>query len=748
MLPDMTLASAIARRIRRAAGAGAGPAPRAGVSIVPAAVAIAAVAAHPLDAQRRRAFEPGMVVTESVRIPAGTYRVQGRPSLDEPLIVVRGDGITLDLTGVRLDGLSPDADPDQAAGIAILVDGGTGVTIRGAWIRGYRFGVVARGARDLSILDSDLSYGWKPRLFSLVGHESLVDWLSYHWNEEREWMRFGAAIYLEDVRGGVVRGNRAVQGMNGLLMSYSDSVRVEANDFSYNSGLGIGLYHSSRNVIVRNRLDFDVRGYSEGFYQRGQDSAGLLVYAQSSHNVVAYNSATHSGDGFFLWAGQHTMDTGEGGANDNLLFFNDFSYAPTNAIEVTFSRNRIVGNYLRGSRYGLWGGYSWDTEVLGNCFGGNSFGLAIEHGQGNLVERNRFDGDSLAISLWARESEPADWGYARARDTRSRDHRIDGNLFAGTTELWRLERTSGHRIGFNRVEPRIPDEPCDPRVLLGAEFDSVAPDLPGVSRKIPSSPRARLPRSAIVVDEWGPYDGRSPKLWPLDTLAVPVRLSVLGPPGVWRVAEQAGVERLSAQSGRTGDVLTVTPEAGRTGDWSLGLVYVGEETVSPRGVVVTAGEEVPFGYERFEPTGDWDVRFFAWSDAARDPDRDPSAFDALFEGEPTMQRREDRLDYQWFAPRVEGLPQERWALEATTTVELEPGEYSVRTISDDGIRVWVDGELVIDHFAPHGSLVDYAPITAGRHEIRVRYYQIGGWTELRAEVVRGDSRSTGSPGPH
>ena len=34
---------------------------------------------------------------------------------------------------------------------------------------------------------------------------------------------------------------------------------VTGNDFSYNSGLGVGLYRSSGNTIVRNRIDFDVR---------------------------------------------------------------------------------------------------------------------------------------------------------------------------------------------------------------------------------------------------------------------------------------------------------------------------------------------------------------------------------------------------------------------------------------------------------------------------------------------------------
>jgi parallel beta-helix repeat protein len=255
------------------------------------------------DAPRTVPFTRGMVVTASLRIQPGSYRVAGSHDPDSALIVVRGSDLTLDLTGVRLEGIDPAADPDLAAGVAVRIDGGRNVTVRGATIRGYRFAVLARGTRNLRLLDNDLSYGWKPRLFSQVHHESLVDWLSFHDNEDRQWLRFGAAVYLEDVKTGELRGNRAVQGMNGLLLTRTDSVVVRDNDASYNSGLGIGLYRSSDNVIAGNRFDYSVRGYSDGFYERGQDSAGLLLYEQSHRNVVAFNSATHSGDGLFLWAG-------------------------------------------------------------------------------------------------------------------------------------------------------------------------------------------------------------------------------------------------------------------------------------------------------------------------------------------------------------------------------------------------------------------------------------------------------------
>ncbi|MDP2955233.1 MAG: NosD domain-containing protein [Longimicrobiales bacterium] len=705
----------------------------------------------PLPAQTPVPFTPGMVVTSDTRIEPGTYQVRGPESLDSALIVVRGEDLTLDLSGVRLRGVAPGDDPDQARGVAIRVEGGRNVVIRGGSLRGYRFAVLARGTRGLALYENDLSYGWKPRLFSLVGHESLLDWLSFHNNESREWMRFGAAVYLEDVRGGELVGNRAVQGMNGLLMTRTDSVVVRSNDFSYNSGLGIGMYRSSRNVVARNRLDYDVRGYSYGFYNRGQDSAGLLLYEQSSWNLVAFNSATHSGDGLFLWAGQSTMDTGEGGANDNLFFHNDFSYAPTNAVELTFSRNRVVGNYLQGSRYGMWGGYSWETEVRGNCFGGNDYGVAIEHGQDNGIVGNRFDADSLGIYLWARASQPPDWVYAQKRDVRSRNHRVADNLLFGVKEAWKLERSENPVFEGNVTEAEPAPAPCDPKALLGAAFDSLAlalPALEGLPRQIPRAARAQLPRSAIVVDEWGPYDGLSPKLWPVDTTRARVMLAVLGPEGEWRVRSRRGVAELSAEAGATGDTLVVAPASGAVGDWGVELEYIGGPTVSPRGEATPAGQSVLFGYERFEPAGPWDVRVVTWTDPARDPAAAPDAFDALLAGAPVLERREDRLDYMWYRPAIPGIPQERWGLEATTTVTLSEGDHSLRVISDDGARVWVDGELVIDRFDPHGSEVDYAPLRSGRHELRVRYYQLGGWSELRVDVVKGSARSGGSAGPH
>lgn len=565
--------------------------------------------------------------------------------------------------------------------------------------------------------------------------------------------------------------------MNGILLVRSDSLRLWNNTVSFNSGVGFGLYRSSDNVIAHNHADYNVRGYSHGFYRRGQDSAALLIYEQSCRNVVAYNSMTHGGDGLFLWAGQTTMDTGEGGANDNLFYGNDFSFAPTNGMEATFSRNTFIGNLIEGSDHGLWGGYSFDSKVIGNDFRRNRVGIAIEHGQANAISYNRFAGDSTAIYLWANPIEPSEWGYPKHRNTQSRNYRISENIFFAPRVGVRASATQGMRLTGNRAisvdslyvladtsqwtiaDERDADDATreSGRAARRAGFDLVdIPALPPEFERLapPKMPGALEPgtdslarrdRSAIIVTEWGPYDWRTPLLWPVDSARTnPLTLRVLGPEGRWRVTGRRGIARMSRDSGRLGalrtDTIVVTPVKGSENDWELTLEHV--RGASPRGPATR------FSYRRFEPAIDWTVRFFTWRDSTDDPPANPNAFAALVRGAPALTRQAPRLDYMWYRPTITGLPQDRFAISATGLVHLGPGEYTLRTISDDGVRVWVDGRLMIDSWTPHESKVDAAALGAGRHEIRVEYYQLHGWTELRVDIVRGRQLSEGSPGPH
>ena len=700
----------------------------------------------------------GLVITQSARIAPRVYRLTASASPDSAVITVRGDDITLDFAGATMEGLPPESNPDLATGVAVRIEGGRNVRILNARVRGYKVGILARRTRNLSLIDNDLSYNWKPRLYSVVEHESMVDWLSFHHNEKDEWLRYGAGAYLSDVEAGEIRGNAVNQGMNGLMLVRTNGLRIWNNNFSFNSGVGIGLYRSSGNSIMHNQADYDVRGYSEGFYRRGQDAADLLMYEQSDKNVVAYNSMTHGGDGLFLWAGQSTMDTGEGGANDNLFYMNDFSFAPANGIEATFSRNVFIRNYVEGSEYGMWGGYSFGSRIVSNRFLDNRTGIAIEHGQNNVIVANTFVDDSTAIRVWGDSIAPSDWGYPKHRDTRSNNYQIDGNIFDRVRAGVRASNTSALSVINNRFmavdsvavvrdssgysftdNTTALDAPW-PRRFLRPPLELVDSVLPLAGGFMPSRADTLLagrPRSAIIVDEWGPYDYRSPKLSPVDsTRGIPLRLRTLGPAGKWRVASRRGLASVSSESGVIGDTIAVSPRADSLGDWELTLEYTGTATTSPRGIVLPARAPYRFSYQRFEPPIAWTTRFFKWSDSTGDPRKAPDAMTVLTRGAPILTSQLSRLDYEG-SRALPNLPSENFALEATGAVDLAPGEYTLRTLSDDGVRVWVDGVLVIDDWKPHETALDFAPLAGGHHDLRVQYYQGDGWYELRVDIVRG-----------
>jgi hypothetical protein len=689
----------------------------------------------------------GTVITASVRIPPGTYALASADR-DHPAIVVRGSNITVDFTGVTLLGGAPAADPDTYTGLAVLVDGGENVTIRNLTARGYRVGLYARRSPRLHVTGGNFSYNWKQRLYSLVEHESLLDWLSYHHNDKDEWLDQGAGIYVADSDGVEIDGTTIVQGQNGLMLARSNGARIWNSDFSFNSGVGIGLYRASDNVIQHNKVDWCVRGYSHTFYNRGQDSAGILIYEQSSRNVVAFNSVTHGGDGLFLWAGQTTMDSGEGGANDNVVYDNDFSFAPANGIEATFSRNVFYGNRVEECWHGVWGGYSFDSWIAANRFARNVEAIAIEHGQDNRITDNRFDGDETAIRLWKNATQDPDWGYARKRDTRSRDYVIAGNTFTGNATALKISETQNVRILTNRFEKvgteatlagdtrnlGIGDEVTVP-VRSRPTIDVALPKpLPGaIETKIADA--ARRGRDAIVVDEWGPYDWKAPKLWPEGRAdAIPLKLRVLGPEGEWKLASVRGAT-VEPASGRVPGLISLVPAAGAAVDYEVRLAYTGGAVTGPRGATVAAGSPYTFAYSRFFVPIDWRVRYFTF-DEATSPDRDAAGFARTLAGAPVKTDRRDRLDYESGGPIADGLPRDRVAVAAEGEVDLPPGRYTVRVISDEGVRVWMDDERIIDHWAPHESALDSAAITGGRRRFKVEYYEIGGFAELRVEILR------------
>ena len=695
---------------------------------------------------QEQVLKKGMVIRSSMKIKKATYRLDGFDSLQRAVILVEGNNLVIDFNQAILQGSSNKKNPDAFYGLAILVKNGRNITIKNLKAKGYKVALMALHVEGLKIENCDFSYNYRQHLNSTQEKEDISDWMSYHHNEKDEWLRYGAAMYLRGCNNVIVSNCRVTGGQNALMLTNCNNGIIYNNDFSFNSGIGIGMYQSSNNRILYNKINFNVRGYSHGVYNRGQDSAGILVYEQSNTNLFFKNSVTHGGDGFFLWAGQTTMDTGKGGCNDNQLRENDFSYAPTNGIEVTFSRNQISHNRIFECDHGIWGGYSFETAIVANQFRNNRIAIAIEHGLHNQIENNIFFRDGEAIRLWSRPQQPSDWGYAKYRDTRSAGYRIALNSFNHNPLVYNLTRTDSLEVFSNAYVNCVRLYKMDSTVT---NIDTTEKDLMDTTAndpvvKNPMDPfkgAAKLAgRKNILMTEWGPYDFRYPLIWntnPTDTTGK-MEFSVLGPKGRWRIITSKGLEDISVK----GDSLPANFSARKAGlgktDLEIVAEYTGASFTDAFGNLVPAGKPYRFLFKKFFQPIDFTIRFY---------DID-STFNPIVSGLPTDARpfkseQVNKLDYAWWGGiNAEGKTHSRFFTIAEGKVQVDPGNYELGVTWDDAVRVYLDGKLILDEWNPSKYQFDESPNKkvmirlGGEHTFRVEHVELGGFATLALKLTR------------
>lgn len=120
-------------------------------------------------------------------------------------------------------------------------------------------------------------------------------------------------------------------------------------------------------------------------------------------------------------------------------------------------------------------------------------------------------------------------------------------------------------------------------------------------------------------------------------------------------------------------------------------------------------------------------------------------------GSPTVQRNED-INFDWFytAP-VDGMRSDLFSARWTGQIEAPvSGDYFFRTLSDDGVRVWVNGVLLIDNYTTHWPTYNASTkitLAAGqKYAIKVEYFQYGITAAMQLQWMRpGDKVYTPIP---
>ena len=658
--------------------------------------------------------------------------------------------------GAHLRGAPQDRAPDEYKGYGIRIDGQSNVTIRGARISGFGGGLWATKADGLTLDAIDASDNRRARLKSTPAAEDSGDWLFPHDNDENQWLEnYGAALYIEDSNRITVHNGKVRHSQNALCLDRVNDSKVYDNDFSFNSGWGIALWRSSRNAITRNACDFCVRGYSHGVYNRGQDSAGILMFEQNCDNVIAENSATHSGDGFFGFAGREALgETGEHpadwyqrrGNSGNLLIGNDFSYAPAHGIEMTFSfgnvfwGNRLVENAICG----VWGGYSQDTLIAHNHIEGNgemAYGLErggvnIEHGKANRILANVFQANKCGVHLWW--DPDGDLGkrpWARANGTESTDNVVAGNRFTRDDLALHLRGPGEVTLRQNIFENVEKEMSKDAEVILheSADGDEMAPPqytAYGATRPVGARGHLRG-RQNIIMTEWGPWDHESPLIRMVQNDGDSVRYELHHVPQTAAITlEGQGITGRLSTPDRAYVIVATSPGVHpyllrvKAGDWERQI----------RGTLIAAV---------------WDVTFFPWTKAT-DPREDIESWRKLSQAEKAVSGRVKQLVFQYGygGPSEQKLSDaisaakfggDHFGMIARTRLPLSAGTWEFTTLSDDGVRVAIDGRNLIENWAWHGPTRDTGALTLEESrtvEVVVEHFEIDGYAVLELGISK------------
>jgi hypothetical protein len=108
-------------------------------------------------------------------------------------------------------------------------------------------------------------------------------------------------------------------------------------------------------------------------------------------------------------------------------------------------------------------------------------------------------------------------------------------------------------------------------------------------------------------------------------------------------------------------------------------------------------------------------------------------------GMPVYVRNDFAVDFSWgFGSPAPIIPADGFSARWTRTLDFEAGTYRFFLNMDDGARLWVDGQLLIDEWRDGSNRevsVDF-PLARGPHQVRVEYYEKTGLASVRLRFER------------
>ncbi len=105
------------------------------------------------------------------------------------------------------------------------------------------------------------------------------------------------------------------------------------------------------------------------------------------------------------------------------------------------------------------------------------------------------------------------------------------------------------------------------------------------------------------------------------------------------------------------------------------------------------------------------------------------------DGDPVDVRYDQAIDFDWAqgSPSL-SVPGNNFSARWAGNFEFDEGLHRFRVVTDGGVRVWIDGELVLDQWRHHSNPTEYRAVRrlpVGAHHIHIEYFEAWGDAEIQ-----------------
>lgn len=107
-------------------------------------------------------------------------------------------------------------------------------------------------------------------------------------------------------------------------------------------------------------------------------------------------------------------------------------------------------------------------------------------------------------------------------------------------------------------------------------------------------------------------------------------------------------------------------------------------------------------------------------------------------GAPVLIRDEQTISADWgLGSPGPGVNTNFWSARWSRPIQALPGQYRIILTSDDGSRLFIDNQLIIDNWRQQGPTTQSADFFSpgGTHQVRVEFFDAAGGASIRADLI-------------